>query len=36
MVTIGGFADMTLITYLIENSVALETFIINPYKYDAQ
>ncbi|KAH0705746.1 hypothetical protein KY285_010281 [Solanum tuberosum] len=33
---LGGFADMVLATYLIENSVVLETFIIDPFKYDAQ
>ncbi|KAK4726706.1 hypothetical protein R3W88_031623 [Solanum pinnatisectum] len=33
---IGCFADMILTTYLIENSVALEIFIIDPYKYVAQ
>ncbi|WMV57815.1 hypothetical protein MTR67_051200 [Solanum verrucosum] len=33
---LGGFVDMVLATYLIENSVVLETFIIDPFKYDAQ
>ncbi|KAG5572372.1 hypothetical protein H5410_062138, partial [Solanum commersonii] len=32
----SGFADRVLTTYLTKNSVALETFIIDPYKYDAQ
>ncbi|TMW93251.1 hypothetical protein EJD97_011958 [Solanum chilense] len=33
---LGGVADLMLTTYLIENSVALKTFIIDPLKCDDQ
>lgn len=33
---LNGFVAMVLAIYLIENSVMLDTFIIDPFKYDAQ